>query len=79
MRQVRRLTSGRVRLNSPDFRTQTLDEDWHDQRRQARKLKYMISLQEELLLHEHWDGTKRFVAPEPCLILIYAPPVKLLS
>ena len=77
MRQVRYFTSARIRLDSPEFSLRTLDEGRPDRRRQARKLKYMISLQRELLLHEHWDGTPRFIAPEPCLIPIYAPPVKL--
>ena len=78
MRQVRQFTLARIRLDSAEFRIWSLDEGSPDRGRQARKLKFMISLQEELLLHEHWDGSPRFVAPSPCLIPIYAPPLKLL-
>ena len=66
MRQVLFLTAGRVNIAEMGH-IGTLDEGNPGQASRDKKHGFMVELQKELLLHEHWDGTPK-LPKHPCLI-----------
>lgn len=74
MRQVLFLTAGRVNIAEMDP-IGTFDEGNPGQASRDKKHDFMVALQKELLLHEHWDGTPK-LPMHPCLIKHYCLPAK---